>query len=163
MIVFAKSALTPAQVPRRRVPDRALAAALTAALLLGLGAGGARAQQPSAWEHLPRMQLERQFAGPLQDTLIQRWRDPGDGTICYLYLPINVQHSEPGPTGFVQYGANTIGSITCTQESAPPAPAASAHIHTGTTTRSAAAPSGAARAGAATQSTSTPSPLDPHR
>jgi hypothetical protein len=39
-------------------------------------------QQPSAWNELPRMQLERQFAGPLQDTVVQRWRDPVDGTIC---------------------------------------------------------------------------------
>jgi hypothetical protein len=41
------------------------------------------------------MQLERQFAGPLQDTIIQRWRDPVDGTICYIYLPITAQHSPP--------------------------------------------------------------------
>ena len=50
-------------------------------------------QQPSQWQQLPRMQLERQYAGPLQDTLIQRWRDPVDGTTCYLYVPVSVQHS----------------------------------------------------------------------
>ena len=71
-------------------------------------------QQPSTtWAQLPRMQLERQFAGPLQDTIIQRWRDPVDGMICYVYLPITAQHSAPGQGGFVQYGANTIGSISC--------------------------------------------------
>ena len=71
-------------------------------------------QQPSTtWAQLPRMQLERQFAGPLQDTVIQRWRDPVDGMICYVYLPITAQHSAPGQGGFVQYGANTIGSISC--------------------------------------------------
>jgi hypothetical protein len=60
------------------------------------------------------MQLERQFAGPLQDTLIQRWSDPADGTVCYMYLPITVQHSPPiQPEGFVQYGGNAIGSISC--------------------------------------------------
>ena len=53
---------------------------------------------------MPRMVLERQFAGPLQDTLIQRWRDPTDGTICYIYLPITAPHSSPTQSGYVQYG-----------------------------------------------------------
>jgi hypothetical protein len=70
--------------------------------------------QPSAeWSKLPRMQLERQFAGPLQDTVIQRLRDPVDGTVCYLYLPISAPHSPVTATGFVQYGPNVIGSINC--------------------------------------------------
>jgi hypothetical protein len=77
--------------------------------------------QPSAeWSKLPRMQLERQFAGPLQDTVIQRLRDPVDGTVCYLYLPISAPHSPVTATGFVQYGPNVIGSINCM----PGAPAA---------------------------------------
>lgn len=59
------------------------------------------------------MQLQAQYAGPLQDTVIQRLRDPVDGTICYVYLPIIVQHSPPTAAGFVQYGSNTIGSISC--------------------------------------------------
>jgi hypothetical protein len=89
----------------------------------------AKAQQPqqppqSAWGQLPRMQLERQFAGPLQDTIIQRWRDPADGTICYIYLPITAQHSPPTGSGYVQYGANTIGSISCVAALRPPAAAA---------------------------------------
>lgn len=72
------------------------------------------AQQPApAWSQLPRMQLERQFAGPLQDTIIQRWRDPADGTVCYLYLPITASHSPVQGSGYVQYGPNTIGSISC--------------------------------------------------
>ena len=70
-------------------------------------------QQSPEWSNLPRMQLERQFAGPLQDTVIQRLRDPVDGTICYLYLPISAPHSPTTATGFVQYGANTIGTINC--------------------------------------------------
>jgi hypothetical protein len=69
------------------------------------------------------MQLERQYAGPLQDTLIQRWRDPVDGTTCYLYVPVSVQHSPPMATGFVQYGSNTIGSISCMPAPVSPAPA----------------------------------------
>lgn len=81
-------------------------------------------QQPSqTWQRLPHMQLERQFAGPLQDTIIQRWRDPVDGSICYIYLPITAQHSPPTESGFVQYGANTIGSISCSPgEPQRPAP-----------------------------------------
>jgi hypothetical protein len=70
-------------------------------------------QQPMEWAKLPRMQLERQFGGPLQDTLIQRWRDPVDGTICYIYLPITAAHSPPTASGYVQYGPNTIGSMSC--------------------------------------------------
>ncbi|MCS3729768.1 hypothetical protein [Bradyrhizobium betae] len=70
--------------------------------------------QPSGeWAKLPRMQLERQFAGPLQDTVVQRLRDPVDGTVCYLYLPISAPHSPTMATGFVQYGPNGIGSINC--------------------------------------------------
>lgn len=80
-------------------------------------------QQPLTWNQLPRMQLERQFAGPLQDTIIQRWRDPVDGTICYIYLPITAPHSPPTQSGYVQYGANIIGSISCMAAAAPPRPA----------------------------------------
>ena len=76
-------------------------------------------QQSTEWAKLPKMILERQFAGPLQDTVIQRLRDPVDGTICYLYLPISAPHSPTTATGFVQYGPNTIGSINCVP--APPA------------------------------------------
>jgi hypothetical protein len=90
---------------------------VAAAFLLPLPALG----QQGEWDKLPRMQLERQFAGPLQDTIIQRWRDPADGTICYIYLPITAQHSPPTQAGFVQYGANTIGSISCVAAGARPA------------------------------------------
>ncbi|HEY8333951.1 MAG TPA: hypothetical protein VIQ05_09215, partial [Tardiphaga sp.] len=69
--------------------------------------------QSAEWSNLPKMVLERQFAGPLQDTVIQRLRDPIDGTICYLYLPISAPHSPTTATGFVQYGPNVIGSINC--------------------------------------------------
>lgn len=75
-------------------------------------AGPARAEQ-MVWEKMPRMLLERQFAGPLKDTIIQVWRDPANGTVCYIYLPITAQHTPPTSQGFVQYGANTIGSLSC--------------------------------------------------
>ena len=84
-------------------------------------------QQSAAWDQLPRMQLERQFAGPLQDTIIQRWRDPVDGTICYIYLPITAAHTPPTGSGYVQYGSNTIGSISCVAPVRPP-PAAPAPL-----------------------------------
>lgn len=71
------------------------------------------AAKPAKAPALGRMQLQAQYAGPLQDTVIQRWRDPVDGTVCYIYLPVIVQHSPPTPTGLVQYGANGIGSISC--------------------------------------------------
>ncbi len=71
-------------------------------------------KQPAApLPALPRMQLEGQFAGPLKDTIIQRLRDPRDGTVCYIYLPITVQHSPPTASGAVEYGPNAIGSISC--------------------------------------------------
>ena len=71
------------------------------------------AQTPPAKPQFPHMELQAQYAGPLQDTIIQRWRDPIDGTVCYLYLPILVHHSPPTPSGFVEYGANGVGSISC--------------------------------------------------
>jgi hypothetical protein len=104
---------------------RVLRFAFALALALPLAAQAQQPQQqPQTWNQLPRMQLERQFAGPLQDTLIQRWRDPADGTICYIYLPITAPHSPPTQSGYVQYGANTIGSISCMAAGAsPPRPA----------------------------------------
>ena len=78
-------------------------------------------QGGSEWSKMPRMQLERQFAGPLRDTVIQRWRDPNDGTICYIYLPISAPSGPPTPPGYVQYGSSTIGSISCLHENPKPA------------------------------------------
>jgi len=70
-------------------------------------------QQSPEWGNLPKMVLERQFSGPLQDTVIQRLRDPVDGTVCYLYLPISAPHSPTTSSGFVQYGPNAVGTISC--------------------------------------------------
>jgi hypothetical protein len=83
-------------------------------LQLAANAPAKEPAQPAAQSGpLPHMRLEGQYAGPLKDTVIQRWRDPVDGTVCYLYLPVIVRHSPPTQTGLVQYGANTIGSISC--------------------------------------------------
>ncbi len=79
----------------------------------------------SNWDKLPRMQTERLFAGPLQDTIIQRWRDPVDGTVCYFYMPITVQHAaQPEANGYVRYDGNVIGSISCFPATVPPGHAA---------------------------------------
>ena len=83
-----------------------------------------QAQKPVTWEALPRMQFEQLFGGPLKDTVIQRWRDPQTGMVCYIYLPFTVQHTAPTATGAVQYGGNGIGSISCVEPTAAP-PAAS--------------------------------------
>jgi hypothetical protein len=84
-------------------------------------------QQAGTWASMPKMQLEQQFSGPLQDTAIQRWRDPQSGLLCYIYLPFTAQHSPPAGNGYVQYGPNAIGSISCleqTKAAAAVAPAA---------------------------------------
>lgn len=70
-------------------------------------------QASDTWQKMPKMKLEAVFGGPLRDTIVQRYRDPVDGTVCYLYLPINAPTSAVQPSGFVQYGASTIGSISC--------------------------------------------------
>jgi hypothetical protein len=87
--------------------------------------------QPAVnWERMPRMTLEAEFAGPLRDTTIQRWHDVTTDVVCYLYVPFTAQHSPPTPTGYVQYGPNTIGTISCVPgrlagvASAPPRAAA---------------------------------------
>lgn len=74
-------------------------------------------ENQDGWSALPRMQVEAVFAAPLKDTVIQRLRDPIDGTICYIYSPIEVQHSQASPSGFVSYGNMSIGSISCTASS----------------------------------------------
>lgn len=66
-----------------------------------------------AWNNLPAMQLEAYYRAPLADTMIQRFRDPIDGAICYLYVPIQAPHGPRGASGYVSYGANTIGSLSC--------------------------------------------------
>jgi hypothetical protein len=117
----------------------------------------AQQQQPMEWAKLPRMQLERQFAGPLQDTIIQRWRDPVDGTICYIYLPITAGHSPPTASGYVQYGPNTIGSMSCLA-AAPAAAARGAGGPPATTSRPGA---GIATPAPRTSPVPAPAPADP--
>ncbi len=79
------------------------------------------------------MLLEKMYRGPLRDTVIQRWRDPIDGSVCYLYIPISAPLLPPTAEGYMQYGANQIGGISCIHPtqvlqlwqggSAPPVPA----------------------------------------
>lgn len=73
------------------------------------------APAPPAWDSFPTMVLERVYRGPLRDTVVQRFRDVVDGTVCFLYIPISAPllAQQPG-SAYVQYGANTIGSISCT-------------------------------------------------
>ena len=68
---------------------------------------------PTAGAPLQQMDLQGQYAGPLKDTIIQRWRDPQSGMICYIYLPMMVHHTKPLANGLVEYGANHIGTISC--------------------------------------------------
>ena len=77
-----------------------------------VAANGQTAAPSQQAPQIGRMQLQAQYMGPLRDTVIQRWRDPVDGTICYLYLPVIVQHAR-GPNNLVTYGGNNIGSISC--------------------------------------------------
>ena len=84
--------------------------------LPAFSSGPAQAQQPAAqsWESFPTMILEQVYRAPLRDTVIQRWRDPVNSVICYLYVPISTPFApaQPGNT-FVQYGPNNIGGISC--------------------------------------------------
>lgn len=104
----------------RNLPGRACAGLLGALFLTG-NAAAQQAQQPVApqqqqgprWDSLPLMKLEAFYRGPLMDTVIQRWRDPVDGSICYLYMPISAEHAQTPNSPYVQYGANQIGSISC--------------------------------------------------
>ena len=85
------------------------------------------------WGSFPTMLLEKVYRGPLRDTIIQRWRDPIDGSVCFVYLPISAPLLPQPADGYVQYGPSQIGSISCihpTQvlqlwqgEGAPPVPA----------------------------------------
>jgi hypothetical protein len=99
---------------------------------------GAAQQNPQTWASFPTMVLEQIYRGPLQDTIIQRWRDPVNSSICYVYMPISAPLVQPAQgNNFVQYGPNAIGSISCINPtqlvqlapSAPP-PAAPARPNT---------------------------------
>ncbi len=69
--------------------------------------------QVSEWETFPTMILEKIYRGPLRDTIIQRWRDPIDGAVCLIYVPISTPLLPQNAPGYMQYGANQIGSISC--------------------------------------------------
>ncbi len=65
------------------------------------------------WSNFPTMLLEKVYRGPLRDTIVQRWRDPIDGSVCFLYIPISTPLLPQPAEGFMQYGPNQIGSISC--------------------------------------------------
>ena len=46
-------------------------------------------------------QLQAQYESLLKDTVIRRWRDPANGMICYIHLPVS-------PRGAVQYAVITL-------------------------------------------------------
>jgi hypothetical protein len=92
-----------------------VAAAALVLLYVQLRSGGLASATPQDQGHppqFPHMELQSQYAGPLEGTVIQRWRDPIDGTICYIYLPMVVHHT-PAPSGYVEYKSSSIGSISC--------------------------------------------------
>jgi hypothetical protein len=74
---------------------------------------GPASAQPAKWDAFPTMQLERVYRGPLRDTVVQRWRDPIDGSVCYLFIPMSQEYAPANDSGYVQYGPNAIGSISC--------------------------------------------------
>lgn len=118
----------------RRMMAAALGCAAVATAASAQQAQPPAPQQPSQqetprWDSLPLMKLEAFYRGPLMDTVIQRWRDPVDGSVCYIYLPISSEHAQTPSSPYVQYGSNQIGSISCFAQpvaAAPPAPAAQA-------------------------------------
>jgi hypothetical protein len=73
----------------------------------------AKAATGPTWSSLPSMQIEAYYRAPLADTMIQRLRDPIDGSVCFLYVPIEAQHSRRGASGYISYGSNSIGSLSC--------------------------------------------------
>lgn len=68
------------------------------------------------WGSFPTMLLEKVYRGPLRDTIIQRWRDPIDGSVCFLFIPISTPLLPQPAEGYMQYGPNQIGSISCVQD-----------------------------------------------
>ncbi len=76
--------------------------------------------EPSGWLSAPHMIFEREFAGPVSDTIIRRWRDPDNGAQCYIYAQISVGGAAPTAVGAAAYKPDAIGSITCIPGPAAP-------------------------------------------
>ena len=79
---------------------------------IGLGPA-ASASEAAAVPVSSAMEAEQQFAGPVSNTVIYRWRDPTNGSLCYVYVPTEAQYASSRASGFVKRAANTIGSISC--------------------------------------------------
>ena len=76
--------------------------------------------EPSGWSSAPHMIFEREFAGPVTDTIIRRWRDPDNGAQCYIYAPISAKVAGLAAAGPAGYKADAIGSISCIPGTAAP-------------------------------------------
>lgn len=85
---------------------------LLCCIILPMRALAAPEQKITNTPKLQLLTLSKQFAGPLQDTTIQRYVDPDTGVLCYLYTPYIVRNSRDD-AGNIVYGANNIGSISC--------------------------------------------------
>ena len=92
---------------------KAPASAAAAASPATAAASPATAAAGPEWGSFPTMILEKVYRGPLRDTIIQRWRDPVDGSVCFLYTPISTPMLPQPSDGYMQYGPNAIGSISC--------------------------------------------------
>jgi hypothetical protein len=122
MVVFAKTS--------EKLVLAGLVAAVAAVILGGVISlkGGWRslsdgpsssAATPEQLPQLPRMVIQQRFAGPFPGTEIDRWRDPLDGTVCYIYFPTVVRRTQ-APAGYFDYGSNAIGSISCLSAAGQP-------------------------------------------
>lgn len=110
----AASSVTPAAAQPKTTHEPAAEARRPAAPERPAPERQAPAQQAMPeWSSFPTMLLEKIYRGPLRDTIIQRWRDPIDGSVCYVYIPISAPLLPPPAEGYVQYGPNQIGSISC--------------------------------------------------
>jgi hypothetical protein len=88
------------------------AAILVAGSVLYFGGVIPAPQSPSGAKSYPPMSLEARYAGPIEGTMIQRWRDPHYGVVCYIYIPMVVRHERAGD-GPAEYGSRSIGTIRC--------------------------------------------------
>src|SRR3954452_14205675 len=148
-LAMAVPLLTRAGPLRRLAADRAYDAldmqSIRFFLIVALGSSAVpilpALAQAVKWGSIPTMQLEGLYRGPLRDTVVQRWRDPVGGNICYLFIPMGQEHAPANASGYVQYGPNTIGSISCVATPVAPRHAARATESPNEAQRATAAPS----------------------
>ena len=104
----------PAVRPQRKLFAQRARLLVWTMLPATIGAGSAAsASEAPALPASSAMEVEQQFAGPVSNTAIYRWRDPTNGSVCYVYVPVDAQYASSRASGFVKRAANTIGSISC--------------------------------------------------